>query len=127
MNSKSELKLGKKYVVVTSGAVVTYTRDEGSDTPEFTHKNGCTEYFHYVEVERKAKKVKPHDLMATLVTPSISNFTMTLRGDGSKAPELKITGARGGVTEAVGYLDANNLRTMAKQLNKWAKALEQTN
>ena len=126
MKSKSDLKLGKKYTT-DGGKVVTYTRDDGTNSPEFTHTGGYIEYFHYSRVERKAKKSKRHDLTATLVAPSINNFTMILRGDGSKAPELKITGARGGVTEAVGYLDANDLRTMAKQLNKWAKALEQTN
>ena len=126
MKSKSDLKLGKKYTT-DGGKVVTYTRDDGTEAPEFTNEDGSTRYFHFNEVTRKAKKVKSHDLTATLVAPSISNFTMTLRGDGSKAPELKITGARGGVTEAVGYLDAKDLRTMAKQLNKWAKALEQTN
>lgn len=49
------------------------------------------------------------------------NTTLTLQGDGSTVPRLIVEMFEG---KATGYADAKELRLLAKQLNKWAKKLE---
>ena len=67
-----------------------------------------------------------HNLRETY-TKKFNNFNLTLRGDGSILPELKIQGGRFIESNGTvcGYTGADNLRAMTKQLKKWAKALEE--
>ncbi len=67
------------------------------------------------------KQQQEHDLNETYEKGN-GTVKVTLKGDGTSAPLLKVKLFR---EEANCYVDAGDLRLMAKQFKKWAKALEQ--
>lgn len=62
-----------------------------------------------------------HNLSA-LYTCNVQSFEISLSGDGSTTP-LLVVQADG--NECNTYVEADDLRKIAKQLKKWAKGLEQ--
>jgi hypothetical protein len=119
---KKDLVIGKTYVVsgddvgghsFEKGTTVKYIKDDGTEAPKFEDvETGKTQYVHVEDIEEVQVK---HDLYKTY-TKRVDDHTLTLTGDGSSIPELKLEGDA--------YVSSNDLRTMAKQLKKWAKGLE---
>lgn len=133
---KEDLKIGKTYVVTgytgtdhsfTKGDEVTYIDDDGSSAPRFKRKSdGEEQYVSVGDIAKKEKKVTTSHDRNAVYSMEASNFVITLRGDGSIVPNLSVKGYSAHETDGgqSGYVSAENLRDMAKQLKKWAKALE---
>ena len=123
---KEALKIGKTYVVTghtgthhsfTKGDEVTYIPDDGTSAPRFKRKSDGEEQCVSVgDIAKKEKKATTVHNLHTTYDCKVDDHLITLRGDGSTVPFLKLSG------EA--YVYASDLRKMAKQLNKWAKGIE---
>lgn len=120
--NKQDLVIGNTYVIGSNdigghvfkkGTKVKYIVDDDTDMPEF--EDVVTGKTQYVHVEDISEVKDNHDLNKTY-TKLIDEHTLTLEGDGTTNPELRL--------EGFGYVTAKDLRVMAKQLKKWAKGLE---